>query len=303
MGIFQRQDTSVTIDVESFRGSVDIEEGKGTSPENGTPLFRESHNHPRQAAMRAGLLPALILLIGAAACALILGIGISAAKSHEEKRFQRLSEDVVLQLEKSFHEYKSASLWLQQASRSGKQTREEFRSLYSYMLATGLDFNSIAYLTNVTHDERVIFESDTRTFMEESYPEVPYDGFKIEEHDNGTVLPYYNESRPFYFPAHYVELLEKNWDWLDLDLYATPRLGAAVKHAVTTRRATLSGLTPCKGGLNAVALVNPGILDMPPRDLSTIAVRIDQLLTYISAHLAWLCGWLPTTVERPRSMR
>jgi hypothetical protein len=142
------------------------------------------------------------------------------------------------------------------------------------------------YLTNVTFDERASFENDTRTFMEKSYPEVPYDGFKIGEHDNGIFLPYYNETRPFYFPAHYVEPLEKHWDWLDLDLYGTPRLGAAVKQAVTTRRPTLSGLTPCHNGLNAVTLVNPGIPDMSPRDLSTIAVRINQLLTYISAHLS-----------------
>jgi signal transduction histidine kinase/CheY-like chemotaxis protein len=269
----------------SSQGLVDMEKGRECAPLDNHNSDEDSprSSSPRQAAMRGCLLPALILLVGAAACALILGIGISAASSEQDKQFRRVSTDLVHQFGKAWDEYKSASLWVQQSSRSGKQTREEFHTLYKYLLATGLDFNSIAYLTNVTHDERATFENDTRTFMEESYPEVPYGGFKREE--NGTAPPYYDETRPFYFPAHFVEPLETHWDMLDLDLYATPLFGAVVKQAVSTRRPALSGRIPCFSAVNSVTLVNPGIPDdtSSSRDLSMVSVHIDSLLTYISA--------------------
>jgi hypothetical protein len=214
-----------TKDANPPQGLVDIEKGRERTSldNNNSDEDSPSSSSPRQAAMRGCLLPALIFLVGVAACALILGIGISAASNEQDKQFKRVSTDLVHQVGKAWEEYKSASLWVQQASRSGKESREEFHTLYRYLRATGLGFNSIAYLTNVTHDERATCENDTRTFMEESYPEVPYDGFKREEND--TVISYYDETRPFYFPAHYVEPLEKHWDWLDLDFYATPRLG------------------------------------------------------------------------------
>jgi signal transduction histidine kinase/CheY-like chemotaxis protein len=231
---------------------------------------------------RATRIPFLIIIIGAAAFALILGIGITAARREQDKQFKQLSKDLVRHFGKSWDQYTGASLWVQQASRSGKQTREEFRTLYRYLLATGLDFHAIASLTNVTHDERATFENDTRTFMEESHPEVPYRGFKREE--NSTLLPYYDEIRPFYFPAHYFEPLEHAWEELDLDYYATPHLEAALKQALTTRRPALSGPTSYLTA-KSVTLVNPGITDgSSPRDLSMISVHIDPLMTHIYSH-------------------
>jgi CHASE1-domain containing sensor protein len=189
----------------------------------------------------------------------------------------------VHQFGKAWDQYTAATLRVQQASRSGKQTREEFHTLYRYLLATGLEFYSIASLTNVTHDERATFENDTRTFISQTYPEGNYSGFTRQV--NNTVIQ--EETRPFYFPAHYVEPLEERSRVLDLDYYASPHFEAALKQAVTTRRPALSGLTlsSCLTK-KSVFLVNPGITDgSTPSDLSTISVCIDPLLTYISSHV------------------
>jgi hypothetical protein len=113
-------------------------------------------------------IPALIIIIGAAASALILKIGISAARSKQSKQFKHQSKDLVHEFGKAWDQYTAATLWVQQASRSGKQTREEFHTLYRYLLATGLEFHPIASLTNVTHDERATFENDTRTFISQT---------------------------------------------------------------------------------------------------------------------------------------
>jgi signal transduction histidine kinase/CheY-like chemotaxis protein len=285
---------SKTKNTETSEDSSDIERGKeGPSPDNdsdegapSSPLSSRQQvvRQPTRGVRRAMRIPTLIIIIGAAASALILGIGISAARSEQNKEFEQQSKALVHQFGKAWDQYTTASSWVQQASRSGKQTREEFRTMYRYLLATGLEFHAIASLTNVTHDERATFENDTRTFMSEAYPEEGYySGFTREV--NNTFIRYDEETRPFYFPAHYVEPLEENWGVLDLDYYATPRLGAALKQAVTTRRPVLSGLSSCLTK-SSVFLVNPGITDgSTPTDLSTISVRIDRLLTYISSHV------------------
>jgi hypothetical protein len=195
----------------------------------------------------------------------------------------------VHQFAKSWEEYSGVSLWVQHASRSGKQTREEeFRRLYTYLRATGLQFQSIAYVTNVTHAERAALENETLAFMEEFYPAYPYRGFTRPE--NGTLLPHGEEPQPFYFPAHFVEPIEDKLLSVDVDLYVSPHVDVAVKQAVALRRPVLSEPIPYSTLSSSVAIVNPGIPDgtgMAPRDLSMIAVQIQSLLTFIlSSHIS-----------------
>jgi hypothetical protein len=64
--------SSNTADVESC-GCTDIEKGEGTSLDQEV-RYEEARSPRRHVAIRSNLLPALILLVGAGACALILGV-------------------------------------------------------------------------------------------------------------------------------------------------------------------------------------------------------------------------------------
>jgi hypothetical protein len=127
-----------------------------------------------------------------------------------------------------------AVLWLQQSSRRRKQTREEFRNTYEYLVSTGLDFGGIAYRPNVTHAERASVENETLTFINEDYPGFPYQGFnKFQVRSDGTVITDL-EALPFYFPVHYQEPLEDNWNYLDFDAYSTGYLKDPIDLATST---------------------------------------------------------------------
>jgi signal transduction histidine kinase/CheY-like chemotaxis protein len=123
--------------------------------------------------------------------------------------------------------------------------------------------------------------------MEESYPEVPRHGFTRGEND--TLLPRFDEPHPFYFPAHFVEPVEENWQTVDLDVYVTPHLGVAVKQAAAEGRPILTELTPCVAE-NSVAIFHPGIQLSSdhgkniPHAMSMLAVGIPSLLAYVAAH-------------------
>jgi signal transduction histidine kinase/CheY-like chemotaxis protein len=277
-----------TTDDSSSSERSDIEKGEGgTLPDQkaleGAPSPR------RHVAIRRQLIPALILAVGAGACAIILGVGISAARTEQEKRFERLSEDVVHEFSETWEQYTTVALWLRQAAHSGKQTREEFHDLYEYLVTSGLNFKSIAYSPNVTHAERAAFEDDTRTFMEESYPEVPRHGFT--RRDNTTLLPHFDEPQPFYYPAHFVEPVEENWHLVDLDVYVTPHFSVAVKQAATECRPILTELIPCVVE-NSVAIFHPGIQLSSdhgiriPHAMSMLAVGIPSLMAYVAARVS-----------------
>jgi hypothetical protein len=184
----------------------------------------------------------------------------------------------------------TAALWLRQAAHHDKETRQEFHALYEYFLSSGLNYEAIAYIPNVTHAERAALKNDTRTFMEEFYPEVPYRGFTRGE--NGTQhLPHVEEPQPFYYPAHFVEPVETSLHMLDLDDYVSPQLGGAVKQANAEGKPMLTELLPHVGS-NSVAIFHPGIhLSTDPvnsthYDLSRLTVSIRSLMAYVAAHVS-----------------
>jgi hypothetical protein len=86
-------------------------------------------------------------------------------------------------------DYTSAALCLKQAFESGKQMRQDFHELYEYLVSTGLEFEAIAHVPNVTY-VRATFENDTRTFGGGSPPGIPPRGFMRRE--NGTLLPHFD---------------------------------------------------------------------------------------------------------------
>jgi len=265
----------------------DIERGVSlvTDPEKEPSTRNVRRRH------RTALIPALILCLGGVASGIILFFGIPAAQSDQTKQFQRLSEDLLQQVAITMQEYTMAALWLQQSSRKGKQTREEFRNVYEYLVSTGLDFAGFAYLPNVTHAERASMENETRMFLNEVRPGFPYQGFnKFEVRSDGTVNTDLEEL-PFYFPTHYNEPLEGNWNFLDFNTYSTGYLKDSIDLATSTYEAVLTDKLPCFS-LDCIALLHPGIRlsSDPPssisRDVSLFLLRIPTLLASVAAGVA-----------------
>jgi signal transduction histidine kinase/CheY-like chemotaxis protein len=296
MNIFQRRindDKSVkTPDAESSEErpkSPDTEGRVGSkSPNEKAASCKKAPHYRRYVARLTTWIPALILLIGAAACGLILGIGITASKGEQEQRFQRLSKDIVHEFAKSWEKYITTALWLQQACRSRNHTRKEFHELYEYVASSGLNFQAIAHVHNDTHSER----NESSAFIEELCPEVPHLDFITGEDVTFKLLPQYDELQPFNFSVHYVEPVEDNWDVVDLDFYADPSVRAAIDHALSTYEPVLMAQIPHLPS-DTVLVLHPGVRQSSnaantriPHHLSMIAVRISSLLTSIAAQIS-----------------
>lgn len=96
-----------------------------------------------QTARRAILAAILVLLVGAAAGASFLYIGISNAKASMEDTFIRRSDDLSKQITGALGDYEQACSWIHESShlwREDNMTRAEFRTVYEYIAATGLEF-------------------------------------------------------------------------------------------------------------------------------------------------------------------
>ena len=83
------------------------------------------------------------MVLGAAAAGAIMGYGISHAQQDEKLRFDRVTFDLLAQLELAVLEYVLSGLWVHQAAWNNI-TRQEFRLLYDYIISSGLVIQGIA---------------------------------------------------------------------------------------------------------------------------------------------------------------
>jgi hypothetical protein len=116
----------------------------------------------------------LIALIGVAVSAAFLGLGLRGADSDKRLQFERQASEIIKAVEGTWNDFEVAGLWIHEKCRSsadqkdtrlprGICSREDFLELYEYLLHTGLEFEAIAWVPNVTHVERAILEEASRT--------------------------------------------------------------------------------------------------------------------------------------------
>jgi hypothetical protein len=125
----------------------DKESSAGTSwssnnSSNEEDLQRHSMNIEKTA-KRAMVAAVLVLLVGAAAGASFLYLGISNAKGDMEDTFVKRSEDLGKQITGALDDYELACSWIHESShlwRQDNMTRDQFRTVYDYISATGLEF-------------------------------------------------------------------------------------------------------------------------------------------------------------------
>jgi hypothetical protein len=156
----------------------------------------------------------LLVLVGAAASAIIVANGVSAAKTDQQAHLVRIEGDLLQQFKTALKAYEDSGLLLHHAcSFDNINSFQDFEVMYQYLLGTGLVFHGAACVKNVTsQQERMAMEQESRDFLDAHYPGTPYLGFYEKSNNTTTGLPPVRRpEQPFYFPAHYRMPMEQTY--------------------------------------------------------------------------------------------
>lgn len=269
----------------------DVESGNTTNGEDSTPA-RNEFVHPRSLLNGSSwLFVGLILLTGFCAAGIILGFGLSSAKQDEDSTFERVSKDLLTQVDTAFNDYVLAGLWMHQTTVLPRhQTHEDFRLAYEYIVSSGLNPQSMSWVRNTSHSERPAMENETRAYLLQSdYPFHPYLGFLGLEFSSDFITPGPRSPQPSYFVLHFVEPMEDplTRNALHLDMNSLPPHRKALGEALSTwKPATTERLKLApEFGQDAyfVIVFHPGtkvpsMPDLAPRDLTALAVDIKDVI-------------------------
>jgi hypothetical protein len=149
---------------------------------------------------RSAVFCILILILGAAASAAFIFVGVSSVHEKENGHFKQHASEIVNNIDFAWKTYETTSLFVHETCREGC-TRRKFREVYEYIVSTGLDFQVISYNPNTTTEE-------SRTFYEDYYPDlINYTGVKGLEPDpeqEGSLKVQDRSEQPF--KAHFLSL-------------------------------------------------------------------------------------------------
>lgn len=240
------------------------------------------------------LCAAVVLLLAIAGAVTFMVLGVRSAEIAAGSNFEMRANELALSIESTWKDYEHATLSIHNYCRRERNTtRKEFRELYEYLLAGGLEFESAQCSPNVTHAERPAYEEEARLFYKENYPSINYTGIIGFVPDNVTgelmVLP--SPERPFYFPVHYLEPVLPNAPAIELDMYSFPSQKIEIDLAVSSRQPVLSKrlhvVQETQEDAYSVIIYHPGIRldgesDDPTRELSLVLVRIPSLLQRVA---------------------
>jgi hypothetical protein len=242
----------------------------------------------------------LVVVLGCAAAAAFISIGLIGARKEQDEQFNRRSSEVVISIGTTWNAYEFIGLHTHNICRKGV-TRREFRELYEHLNSTDLVFQSAVWLPNVTHDQRATLEAEAKEFYAEFYPEVDYSGFAGMEYDPNTPVGFVVRQRSnqsFYFPGHFVEPVMENLGQLDYDLFSGPSVysRASLEASLSSWKPTLS--PPLRISRDrasgqrifSVILMHPGVplstvTDQAARDIAAVVIRIPDFLVDLSTKM------------------
>ena len=281
------------------------------SPDYHHPSRGHHHNHhlhkeTRHATWITAAL--VIVLLGLAGSVTFLVRGIKKARENSEDDFEVRASELVHTIETTWRAYETVALQLHNMCRRSRNvTRQEFRDLYLYWMASGINFESCQCSPNVTHAQREEYENEARAYYAKHYPSVDYKGIVGFVPSNETNNPEGNiirndlvvvpsPPRPFYWVVHYLEPVLPNAPAIELDMYSNPSQKNEIDLAVATRQPVLSKrlnlVQETEGDdVYSVIIYHPGIyLDNPtvwteddhPKEVSLIVVRMPALLERVS---------------------
>ncbi|KAG7345286.1 multi-sensor hybrid histidine kinase [Nitzschia inconspicua] len=190
----------------------------------------------------------LVILVGITACVIILTVGLMSVRNSKQASFQRTVDNVVSSYKMILDNYVTLGLWTHEACSEARQSnnpRASFRHFWEYVQQGDSFVHYVSCAINVTHDERVAYENETRTFLAESNltfngvdASLSYFGFKEVKKDEKTQAVSFGprSQEPFYLPAHFVEPVEDPYVLfhLDVDIYSIQDIQQTLNDAVQT---------------------------------------------------------------------
>ena len=256
----------------------------------------------------------LLLLLGSAASAAFLIIGIRGTQNDSKAKFQRDAEEFSYKVQSTWSDYEMFGLWIHEscfksfapnnnnnnnnisaaddlAGHLGICTRQQFRRLYEHVASAGLEFKAAQFLPNVTHDLREELENESRRYYQERLPDLDYQGILGYDQNAGNpeIALSVRSEQPFYFPVHYTEPLEEeNNDYVvDFDNYSTLR--ETIDKAVTTWKPVLTRRLRIWSDGNpdsyAIILQHPGIPPTAADENVTRPTALSQIVIRMPSYL------------------
>ena len=262
---------------ETFETSESFTEpNEDKNSEDGSPSSTLSR--ARTIKERTVVLPFLVVVVGMGVGAAFVALGVMGAWSDQRLRLEKQASDLAKAFKATWNDYKLAALWIHEGCRSSRGyantstsslnicSRQDFRGLYDYLTAGGgLEFQSIAYAPNVTHEQRSAAEEESRDYYRTNYPSVNYTGFMALAPDPNNTLGVSSRlqrspEKAFYFPEHLIEPVEGNEHDIDFDIFSAKRPDL-VERAVTSWETILSipVESPVPGVGKYVYLLHPGV--------------------------------------------
>ena len=270
-----------------------------TATSNSSDQIKEQSMNIERTAKRSFIVALCVVLMGAAASAGFLYIGIATANKKQEESFERRASDLANEIESSWRDYETTALWIHESCRNWRTsnfTHRDFRILYEYIVSGGLDFNAAEWVPNVTHAERETIENAGYELFYVQ-PELPFENYRgfqgfepNPENPDELVLLSQSSKQDFYFPIQFIEPLYGNdTDGYHLDLYSTPWERPTIDNAINKWEPTLTPrfrmtVDPPDEKGYTVVLYHPGNklsedLDIKPRDLSNLVIKVNALLS------------------------
>jgi hypothetical protein len=131
--------------VDLFNELAEEEYGQTNASLSATESSDEIQQHSlniEKTAKKTWIVACLVVLMGAAASASFLYLGISSAKSDKLDIFERRASDTVKRIDSSWGDYEVAAKWIHESCRNWRNNgfnRTDFRILYNYLKSGGLD--------------------------------------------------------------------------------------------------------------------------------------------------------------------
>lgn len=246
---------------------------------------------------RTKVFSVLVLLLGACSSAAFLYFGLTNTENESNERFETRARELSQVVETTWLEYERiAGSAHEICSRGNMTTRTEFQEFYEYLVADGIEFQSIQCVPNVTNAERPAHEKEAKEYWEKRIPGFHYPGFTgvIYDSREGVVtgveapLGYH----PYYFPIKYCEPPETNLNAIDLDVYVDtvtfkPLLDYCIQHQKPVLSGRIKTVQETEENAYSVLVYHPGVplTTQPgkiPNILSSLVVRVPSLLQRVS---------------------
>lgn len=247
-----------------------------------------------ETAPRTRLAAFLVVIMGAAAAASFLYLGITYACHEADDEFERRASDLAQEIDAAWQDYETAGLWVHQSCHDWRKPnntqcdREGFERLYHYLVFGGLDFYGVEWVPNITHAEREQIEAEGQVGWGDL---MNYTGMMGQEPDpdHPGELQYAPRSEhPFYFPIQFAEPAEVQAGAAHYDLYSAPWERPAIDKALQTWKPALTGRFRLVHEVEldgySVVLYHPGV-PLPdkfnvgrPKDLANLVIHISSLL-------------------------